>query len=46
VKPAGISGVKRKYLKDKIYVLSTNSKNKIIRDFCRGIIDFEVGLTN
>jgi hypothetical protein len=38
VKPAGISGIKkRKYSKDKIDELATNSKNKTVRDLCRGI---------
>jgi hypothetical protein len=32
VKPAGISGKKREYLKEKTDELATNSKNKNIRD--------------
>jgi hypothetical protein len=32
VKPAGTSGIKRGYLKDKINELATNSRNKNIRD--------------
>jgi hypothetical protein len=32
VKPAGISGIKKEYLKDKIDELPTNYKNKNIRD--------------
>jgi hypothetical protein len=31
VKPAGISGIKREYLKDKIDELATDSKNKNIK---------------
>jgi hypothetical protein len=39
-----ISGTKfRKYLKDKINRLATNSKNKNIRDLYRGIDDFKRG---
>jgi hypothetical protein len=34
---------KRKYLKDKIDELTTNSKNKNIRDLCRGINEFKRG---
>jgi hypothetical protein len=34
---------KRKYLKDKINELATNSKNKNIRDLCRGINGFKRG---
>jgi hypothetical protein len=34
---------KRKYLKDKINELTTNSKNKNIRDFYRGINEFKRG---
>jgi hypothetical protein len=32
-----------KYLKDKINELATNSKNKNIRDLCRGINEFQKG---
>jgi hypothetical protein len=34
---------KREYLKDKINELESNSKNKNIRDMCRGINDFKKG---
>jgi hypothetical protein len=34
---------KRKYLKDKINELATNSKNKNIRDLYRGINEFKRG---
>jgi hypothetical protein len=34
---------KREYRKDKIDELATNSKNKNIRDLCRGINLFERG---
>ena len=34
---------KKKYLKSKISELDTNSKNKNIKDFCRGISDFKKG---
>jgi hypothetical protein len=34
---------KREYLKDKIHVLATNSKNKNIRDLFRGINEFKRG---
>jgi hypothetical protein len=34
---------KREYLKDKINVLATNSKNKNIRDLYRGINEFKGG---
>jgi hypothetical protein len=37
VTPAGILGIKREYLKDKINELATNSKNKNIRDLYKGI---------
>jgi hypothetical protein len=44
VKPAGISGIKkRKYLKDKINELATDSKNKNIRGLYRGINEFKRG---
>jgi hypothetical protein len=44
VKRAGISGKKyREYLKDQINELSTHSKNKNIRDLCRGISEFKKG---
>jgi hypothetical protein len=51
VRPARISGIKRgnfrkkrrKYLKEKINELKTNSKNKTIRDLYRGINDFMRG---
>jgi hypothetical protein len=33
----------REYLKDKINELATNSKNKNIRDLCRGINEFKTG---
>jgi hypothetical protein len=33
----------REYLKDKINELVTNSKNKNIRDLCRGIHEFKKG---
>jgi hypothetical protein len=33
----------RKYLKDKIDELATNSKNKNIRNLCRGINEFKEG---
>jgi hypothetical protein len=36
---------KREYLKDKINELAANSKNKIIRDLCRGLNGFK-GATN
>jgi hypothetical protein len=41
VKLAGISGKIRKYFKDKIDELATNSKNKNIRDLYRGVDDFK-----
>jgi hypothetical protein len=41
VKPAGISGKKREYLKDRINELATNSKNKNISDLYRGINEFK-----
>jgi hypothetical protein len=34
---------KREYLKDKIYELESNSKNKNIRDLYRGINEFKKG---
>jgi hypothetical protein len=34
---------KREYLKGKINELATNSKNKNIRDLCRGINEFKRG---
>jgi hypothetical protein len=34
---------KKEYLKAKLNELETNSKNKNIRDLCRGIIDFKKG---
>ena len=34
---------KKKYLKSKISELDTNSKNKNIKDLCRGISDFKKG---
>jgi hypothetical protein len=34
---------KREYLKAKIDEFETNSKNKNIRDLCRGISDFKEG---
>jgi hypothetical protein len=43
VKAAGISGIKREYLKDKIDELATNSKNKNIRDSHRRINEFKRG---
>jgi hypothetical protein len=44
MKPAGNSGIeKREYLKDKINELASNSKNKNIRDFYRGINEFKRG---
>jgi hypothetical protein len=43
VKPSRISGKKREYLKDKIDELAKNSKNKNIKDLCRGINDFKRG---
>jgi hypothetical protein len=43
VKPAGISGIKRQNLKDKIDELATNSKNKNIRDLYREINYFKKG---
>jgi hypothetical protein len=44
VKAAGILGIKkREYLKDKIYELATNIKNKNIRDLYRGINEFKRG---
>jgi hypothetical protein len=44
VKATGISGIqKRRYLKDKIDELASISKNKNIRDLCRGIKDFKRG---
>jgi hypothetical protein len=45
VKPAGISGIKKKreYLKNKIDELATNSENKNIRDLYRGINYFKKG---
>jgi hypothetical protein len=43
VKPAGISGIKRRNIsKDKIDGLSTNSKNKNIRDLYRRVANLEV----
>jgi hypothetical protein len=33
----------KEYLKTKINELETNSKNKNIRDFCKGINDFKKG---
>jgi hypothetical protein len=33
----------REYLKDKINELESNSKNKNIRDLCRGITEFKKG---
>jgi hypothetical protein len=41
VKPAGISGIKTEYLKDKIYDLATNSRNKNIRDPYRRMNGFK-----
>jgi hypothetical protein len=44
VKPADISGLKnREYLKDKMNELATDSKNKNIRDLCKGINEFKRG---
>jgi hypothetical protein len=37
VKPAGISGIERGNMKDKINELATNNMNKNTRDLCRGI---------
>jgi hypothetical protein len=34
---------KREYLRDKINELATNSKNKNIRDLCKGINEFKRG---
>jgi hypothetical protein len=34
---------KREYLRDKINELESESNNKNIRDFCRGINEFEKG---
>jgi hypothetical protein len=34
---------KREYLNDKIYELSTNSKNKNVRYLYKGIIEFRTG---
>jgi hypothetical protein len=41
MKSAGISGIKRGNVRDKINELATNSKNKNIRDLCRGINEFK-----
>jgi hypothetical protein len=41
VKPAGFSGKKRQYLKDKIDELATNIKNKNNRDLYRGMNNFQ-----
>jgi hypothetical protein len=38
-----VSPVQREYLKGKINELATNSKNKNIRDLCRGINEFKRG---
>jgi hypothetical protein len=43
MKPVGISGIKREYLKDKINELGKNSKNKNIRDLYKGINSFKGG---
>jgi hypothetical protein len=40
VNPAGISEIKREYLKDRINEFATNSKNKDVRDMYRGIKEF------
>jgi hypothetical protein len=41
VKPAGISGKKREYLKENINEFATNSKKKNIREFHREINKFK-----
>jgi hypothetical protein len=43
VKQVGILGIKREYLKDKIYYLPTKVRKKNIRDLYRGINDFKRG---
>jgi hypothetical protein len=43
VKTVSISGINWEYLKDTINELATNSKNKNIRDLCRGINGFKRG---
>jgi hypothetical protein len=43
VKLVDISGTKKGYLKAKINELETNSKNKNIREFYRGINEFKSG---
>jgi hypothetical protein len=43
MKTADIWNKKREYLKEKSNELETNSKNKNIRDLCRGINGFKGG---
>jgi hypothetical protein len=42
MKPAGISGINRKYLKDKINALATKSTNKSITDLLSGVTNLEL----